>query len=405
MQRLSLFPRLIRRLACSDEGAVAILFGLMIIPLVLAVGVGVDYARAVQFKAQLQAATDDAALAGASAYVSSDSTGQTLGTTAATNYMNKAITALPTNNGVTVTVTPGTTSSSGTVTAFQMTVTATATLPTTLMSLWKPTLSITTTATANNPIVTASFNTGGFVSYACDTNEVYWYIVPSGGGVPPVSAMNLLWSNNSASPPSTATFSVAASQKIGFAIQNVTGARPTSLGGCNYGNNGYGANVGDTQWLYSSLQPPTLDYTTGPGGVSTGSHATGFPTTQDCSLYVVQGTTSHGSTTYPSVPQGNCYSSNGQNETYNSTDWHGNMTGVTCCDTTTTTMSTAMTNAAPSCSQLGGNTYQYNWNDNGGKFDTLNYGNDMQYTFSCSGGSSGSGSGNGTTTSGVTLTN
>ena len=405
MQRLSLFAILIRRLSGDDKGAVAILFGLMIIPLVLAIGVGVDYSRAVQFKAQLQAATDDAALAGASAYVSSDSTGQALGTAAATNYMNNAITALPTNNGVTVPVTPGTTSSSGTTTAFQMTVTATATLPTTLMSLWKPTLTITTTATANNPIVTAAFNTGGFVSYACDTNIVYWYIVPSGGGVPAAAAMNQLWSNNSASPPSTATFSVAASQKIGFAIQNVTGARPTNLGGCNYGNNGYGAHVGDTQWLYSSLNSPSADYTTAPGGASTGSHATGYTTTQDCALYVVQGTTSHGSTTYPSVPQGNCYSSNGQNENYNSTDWHGNMTGFTCCDTTGTTLSTAMTNAAPSCSQLGGNTYQYNWNDMGGNFDTINYGNDMQYTFSCSGGSSGGSGGNGTTTTGVTLTN
>ena len=405
MHRLSLFAILIRRLSGDDKGAVAIIFGLMLIPLILAIGVGVDYARAVQFKAQLQAATDNSALAGASAYVASGTAGQTLGTTAATNYMNNAITMLPPNGGVTFTVTPGTTSSSGTVTAFQMTVTAVATLPTTLMSLWKPSLTITTTATANNPIVTASFNTGGFVSYACDTNEVYWYIVPSGGGLPAASAMNLLWSNNSASPPSTATFSVAASQKIGFAIENITGARPTSLGGCNYGNNGYGSHPNDTQWLYSSLNSPSADYTTGPGGVSTGSHATGYTTTQDCALYVVEGTTSHGSTTYPSVPQGNCYSSNGQNENYNSTDRSGDLTGFTCCDTTTTTLSTAMTNAAPSCSQLGGNTYQYNWNDMGGGFDTINYGNDMQYTFSCSGGSSGSGSGNGTTTSGVTLTN
>ena len=405
MQRLSLFLRLIRSLARNDKGAVAIIFGLMIIPLVLAIGVGVDYSRAVQFKAQLQAATDNSALAGASAYVSSDSTGQSLGTAAATNYMNKAITALPPNQSVTFTVTPGTTSSSGTVTAFQMTVTATATISTTLMSLWKPTLTITTTATANNPIVTAAFNTGGFISYACDTNILYWYIVPSGGGLPAASAMNQLWSNDTASPTTSATFSVAASQHIGFAIENITGARPTSLGGCNYGNNGYGAHVGDTQWLYSSLNSPTADYTTGPGGVSTGSHATGYTTTQDCSLYVVEGTTSRGSTTYPNVPQGNCYSSNGQSENYNTTDREGDLTGFTCCDTTTTTLSTAMTNASPSCSQLGGNTYQYNWNDNGGNFDTLNYGNDMQYEFSCSGGSSGSGSGNGTTTTGVTLTN
>lgn len=50
---------LIRRLAGNDKGAVAIIFGLMLIPLILAIGVGVDYARAVAFKAQLQAATDD----------------------------------------------------------------------------------------------------------------------------------------------------------------------------------------------------------------------------------------------------------------------------------------------------------------------------------------------------------
>lgn len=405
MQRLSPFAILIRRLATDDKGAVAIIFGLMLIPLVLAVGVGVDYARAVQFKAQLQAAVDDSALAGASAYVSSDSTGQALGTTAATNYMNNAISALPTNGGVTFTVTPGTTSSSGTVTAFTMTVTATATFQNTLMSLWQSTMPITVTATANNPIVTASFDAGDFVSYACDTNILYWYIVPSGGGLPAASAMNQLWSNNTASPTTTATFSIAASQHIGFAIQNITGARPTSLGGCNYGNNGYGAHPGDTQWLYSSLTPPTADYTTGPGGVSTGSHASGFPTTENCTLYVVEGTTSHGSTTFPSVPQGNCYSSNGQNENYNTTNYQGAMTGVACCDSTATTEATTLTNAAPSCAQLGGNTYQYDWNDDGGNFDSYNYGNDMQYQFSCSGGSSGSGSGNGTTTSGVTLTN
>ncbi len=65
-------------------------------------------------------------------------------------------------------------------------------------------------------------------------------------------------------------------------------------------------------------------------------------------------------------------------------------------------MATEMTNAAPSCSALSGKSYQYNWNDMGGTFDSYNYGNDMQYVFSCSG---GSGSGNGTTTAGVVLTN
>ncbi len=393
---------LIRRLASNDKGAVAIIFGLMIIPLVLAIGVGVDYSHAVQFKAQLQSATDSAALAGASAYVSSDSTGQSLGTTAATNYMNNAITALPTNNGVTVTVTPGTTSSSGTTTAFQMTVTATATISTTLMSLWKPTLSITTTATANNPIVTGTFDTGGFSSNACDNNLVYWYIVPANGGVPAASAVNLLWDNNNPNPPTNVKFSVAASQHIGFALKNVTAMGPgCNYGGWNYGNNMYGAHPGDAQWFYSHLQPPALDWNIAPGGANTGSHGN-YPSNENCSLFVEKGTYSNGQWTYPSAPQGNCYSSNGQNESYNTTDWQGNQNSVTCCDTTTTTMSKSMTNAAASCSQLGGVSYQYDWNDMGWSFDSINYGNDMQYSFTCSG---GSGAGNGTTTSSVTLTN
>ena len=89
----------------------------------------------------------------------------------------------------------------------------------------------------------------------------------------------------------------------GFAFKNVTGARPTSLGGCNYGNNAYGAQPGDTQWFYSSLQPPSASYNIAPGGASTGTHGV-YPTTQDCSLVVEHGTTSGGSTTFPSALQG-----------------------------------------------------------------------------------------------------
>lgn len=383
--------RLLRRGGNDDRGAVAVLFAIMLVPLVAAMGAGVDYARAVQFRSALQAITDDAALAGASAYVISSPAGQTLGTTAATNYMNNAITALATNNGVSFTVTPGTTSSNGTVTAFTMTVKATAAVPTTLMSLWQRSMPISTTAVATNPIVTASFNTGGFVSYACDTNIVYWYVVPAGGGVPAASAMTELWSNNNANPPSTATFQVAASQSIGFALENITGARPTALGGCNYGNNMYGSHPGDTQWFYTSPQPPDASYNIAPGGANTGTHGV-YPTTQDCSLIVEKGTTSNGSTTFPTAPWGSCYTASGNGE---NTDNDGS--GAICfgCGTGPT-MATEMVNAAPTCAQLGGNAYQYDWNDMGAPVDSLNYGNDMQYQFSCSG------PGNGT--AGVSLT-
>jgi Flp pilus assembly protein TadG len=392
MLRSKLF-RLRRRPAArrgDERGAVAILFALMLVPLVAATGAAIDYARGVEFRSALQAAADDAALAGASAYTTLGSVGQSQGTAAATNYMEKAISGLPPNSGVSFTATPGTTGSGSTLTAFTVTVSATGTVPNTLMSLWQSAMTVTVSATASNPVVTAVFNTGGFVSYACDTNIVYWYIVPANGGVPAAAAMNQLWSNNNANPPSKVTFQVLASQKIGFALENITDARPPALGGCNYGNNMYGSRPGDTQWFYSSLQPPAASYNIAPGGIPTGTHGS-YPTTQDCSLVVEKGTPKNGATSFPSAPQGSCFSTSGKRENlYNAQS--GNCSG---CGTGPT-MATEMTDAAPSCTQLGSNIYQYDWNDMGGIPETYNYGNDMQYTFSCSGA--------GTSASGIALT-
>jgi len=387
------------RLAANDRGTVAVLFGLLVIPLAIAIGAGIDYGRALQIRATLQNTVDAAALSGASAYTapSAETTAQTL----AQNYIAQGTSALPANVTVkSTTVTPGSTGS-GNNTAYTMYASITASVPTTFMSFYKSAITVTASATATNPVVTATFDMGSFVSYACDTNEIYWYIVPSGGGVPDASAMNLLWSNDDANPTTMTTFSVAASAQIGFAIKNVTGARPQSLGGCNYGNNMYGAQPGDTQWLYSSLQPPSKYYNIAPGGTNTGTHGV-YETTQDCALYVEKGTYKNGAWSYSSAPQGQCYTSNGRSENQNTYDDNGNMDGVCDACTRGSKMSTAMTNASPSCAALSGNSYQYNWNDMGGSFDSYNYGNDMQYSFSCSG---GSGSGNGTSTSGLVLTN
>lgn len=393
--------RWLRHLSRDSDGAVAVLFGLLMIPLIVAVGVGVDYGRAAEIRAMLQSTVDAAALAGASAYTSpsAQSTAQTL----AQNYLTNGTASLP--SGVTVTstsVTPGTTGSGNNV-AYKMSVTATLSVPSMFMAVVRGPISVTASATAKNPVVTASFNMGGFVSYACDINKIYWYIVPANGGVPDASAMNLLWNNNTQSPTQTATFNVAASAKIGFAIENITGSRSPSLGGCNYGNNMYGSQPGDTQWLYSSLQPPSLDWNTAPGGTNTNTHGV-YETTQDCALIVEQGTynSRSGTWSYSSAPQGQCSTASGFGENTNTYDSYGNMNGVCNNCGSGPTMSTQMTNAAPSCSDLGGNSYRYNWNDMGGTFDSYNYGNDMQYNFSCSG---GSGSGNGTSTSSVTLTN
>jgi Flp pilus assembly protein TadG len=351
----------ITRLARERDGTVALLFGLMIIPLILAIGAGVDYARAAQFRAQLQGITDSAALAGAAAFVSCAS--QSSGTTAATNYFNNAKTALTPNSGFGSgpTVTPGPSSCSSSTSTFIMTVTATTSMPTTLMSLYMSSIPITTTATANNPVVQATFNFNGFTSSACDLNPIYWYVLPSDGSLPTTSNLNLMWANNTPTPTASITVPIAASQKIGFALKNVTG------GQCSYGSNQYGGANGSTHYFYTQSTPPS---------------STAYPTvTTDCSLQVLKGTTttSRGVTTTTFASPGQqCYT--GSQET------------------------TALTDAAPSCSQLNGATYEYAWNDMGGTTDDKDY-NDMVYQFSCAGGSSGSGSGNGTSTSAMTLTN
>jgi len=396
-----MLTRWFQRLSRDSDGAVAVLFGLLMIPLIVAVGVGVDYGRATEIRVTLQSTVDAAALAGASAYTSPSA--QSAAQTLAQNYLNNGAASMP--SGVTVastTVTPGTTGSGNNV-AYTMSVSASLSVPSMFLSVVRGPITVSATATAKNPVVTASFNMGGFVSYACDINKIYWYIVPASGGVPDASAMNLLWNNNTQSPTQTATFNVAASAKIGFAIENITGSRSPSFGGCNYGNNMYGSQPGDIQWLYSSLQPPSLDWNTAPGGTNTSTHGV-YETTQDCALVVEQGTYNSrtGTWTYTSAPQGQCYTTSGFSENTNTYDGYGNMNGVCNNCGSGPTMSTQMTNAAPSCSDLGGNSYKYNWNDMGGTFDSYNYGNDMQYNFSCSG---GSGTGNGTSTSSVILTN
>lgn len=394
LQSLLLFSR-------DRRGNVALLFGLTLVPLALAMGLAVDYGRAVMIRSMLQNSVDAAALAGASAFDAESA--QSSATAVAQDYVSAGAAALPA--GVTLTssaITPAT-SGSGNDVSYTMQVSMAVSVPTTLMSLFTKSLAVSASATARNPVVTASFNTGGFVSYACDSNALYWYVVPPNGGVPAASAMNLLWSNDNAHPPSSVSFQVAASAKIGFALRNTTGARPSSLGGCNYGDNMYGAQPGDTQWLYSSLGPPSASYDIAPGGASTGTHGA-YETSQDCALVVEKGTydSSSGTWSYPAAPQGKCFTGSGSDENTNTYNRWGQMTGVCNECGTGPTMQQEMADAAPSCASLDGNSYQYDWNDMGATFDSYNYGNDMQYTFSCAG---GSGAGNGTTTSSVTLVN
>ena len=188
------------------------------------------YGVAINYKHQLQSAVDAAALAGASAYTTTSGTSVPIAV--ATSYMNKYVGQLPQNLNVTYGSSASTVSSNSGVQGYTVTVTATGQVPNSFGSLLGvQTTAISVSATAENPVLTAKFDTGGFASSACDDNAIYWYVVPQNGGVPAASAMNLLWDNGVANPPSVSTFSIMGSQKIGFALKNTTYSRPDSVWG------------------------------------------------------------------------------------------------------------------------------------------------------------------------------
>ena len=334
------FCKLMRGFGGDTRGSVIVLFAVALVPMLLATGVAVDYARGQLFKSQLQGAVDSAALAGAAAYV--DSTSATTAKTVATANLNAAISHLPSYNGnVAISATPGTGTTSGGSPAYTMVVTASAAIPNSLMSMVSSATTISASATAINPQVTQKSNLGNFSSSAWDNNKIYWYLVPSDGSAPALSTFsnNLIYNNAPGfnnSKPSVPT--VQASQKVGYALVNTTG------GNQSYGNNQYGGKPGSVHIFYSHLTIPS---------------SVAYPTIhQNCSLQVLAGSPS-------TAPSGSC--------------------------------STATpANSAPSCSSLGGNTYKFFWNDMGGGTDDKDY-NDGEYTVSCAP-SSGGGAGSGPTT-------
>jgi Flp pilus assembly protein TadG len=325
------------------RGNVAIIAALAAIPLIGAVGLAVDYTRALQFKTSLQGACDSAALAGASLLSSSTGSASTM----ATDYIKSEIAKLPPNNGITYTVSVPNSST--------VTVSATGQLATTFMSIFTKSFGVTTAATAGpaqgpGGTVTWNLNLGGFYSSAADSNTIYWYIVPADNSIPPNSALQgPLASNNPAIPVSSTSFTVGQNQKIGFALVNVTG------GLSNYGSNQYGGTPGTTHTFYSSISPPS-------------------------------------SSAYPSSGENNLKICSGQ--AINSCPNAGN-----------NDLSTPNT-AAPSCATLGSGSTTFAWNDMGGPKDDYDY-NDMEYYVSCSSGSGGGGGGfgqgQGSASSGVVL--
>ena len=105
---------LLQRLRADRRGNVMMITGLMIVPLTVSVGFGVDYAKALRMQTKLNAAADAAALAAVAAVNMQvySQTGSTAGAvTAATNMFKSQVTGLPGlvfNAATDLTVTPTT---------------------------------------------------------------------------------------------------------------------------------------------------------------------------------------------------------------------------------------------------------------------------------------------------------
>ena len=282
---LSLTPELrstARRLLGDRRGVVSVLFGLMLIPFVMFLGVVVDYARMVQYKTDLQNVVDEAAIAGASAFL--DPTQATNAVTVATNYFNAASAVLPPSTSLSTPVITSNVSGTinpalGTANAYTVTVSANGNIATTFLSLIYSTLNISATGTAGNPVIQPQLVFSNVGSQACDGNTVYLYQVPKNGSgsgynfdtFPSFSVAsgghqgNYYWigSSYAASNPNgfgkaptgqtLPTFNV--NQPLGVMLQNDTNGNTSnpSCGAAVTGANSYGAPNGASQAFYSSL--------------------------------------------------------------------------------------------------------------------------------------------------------
>ena len=395
----------------DQRGSISMMMAMSAVPLVLALGVGVDMSRLVMAKAALQSAADRAALAGANAYTSSQMTAAAK--TAANNYFNGSTQGLDATVGLaTVTAAPGLTPAGGS--SLNVTIDVTATMPTTLMalaSISSMTITAHSAAAAANPgapgsgsaspqpVITIGpgFRVGAVKSTASDWNSAYMYAVPNNSRgtpdytqFPPPSQFfeigsncnsgDSSWSQQSrcngqfgATVPATETFPlVSSNQPLAFLFANMNnGQSPASSQG--YGPNQYGAAPGNYELLMSaplsSNQSPSQNTD---NSVATVLALTGFTLNQvSTKYYKVSNTTNSNCAlqivlvdpnNLPSDPPypGQCLTPSDPR----SGSQYANL----------------------SCAQIAGRTFMYWWNDMGATKDDYDYKN-LYYTIRCVGGS------------------
>ena len=311
--------KLAEKFASDTKAVTAVWLAIMIVPLILAVGGAVDVGRAITVKTQLQRAADSAALAGATIYTSSSTA--SAATTAATNYMNQAISALRGGASATFTVVLSTVTASSTTTDYVVTVKASASLNTTIMNVVQSLMNVGASAVADNPVYVVKLSLNSFSSSAADGDIVYYYIVPSDGSAP--TTMTKIFNNEvTTSSQSAISVSLTAGQSLGFALKNITGDQTF------YPLNGYGGLYESTHVFYSHMSPPSI---------------IAYPlVTQNCSLQIV--------TSLSNVKMG--------------------------CQSTTPALGKF------NCASAGTTPYYFAWNDMGGLVDDKDF-NDAVFKVGC----------------------
>ena len=397
-----------RRVRDDRRGVVAVMTAASMVPLLISVGVGIDMSRLAMAKAALQAATDEAALAGAASYQAAGQSATAQGV--ATSYFNRATGlqgALLGNPSASVNAAPGKYSAS--IQSNNVTVTATATMSTTFLNLASITsLKVTATATAGNPWVQPVISSGFLGSSAGDWNSVYMYAVPllpTGqpiwNYIPKQNQLYEIASNCSAAfssswktgaqcnawpgavVPANQTFPpVTANQPLAFVLFNQTWGQSPHNSGQNA--NQYGSVSGDMRLIATAavalgagpaaLDDPSSNLYTSPDyytglvfGITSPPNSTRPPDapshysdvnnspTPNCSL-LVQVIDPANPPSLPPLPNGSCYS--------------------------LSNTAAGLQYANLSCAQMAGRTFVYWFNDMGGNSDDKDY-NDLWFSVRC----------------------
>lgn len=346
-------------LLCCRRGSVALLFALLLMPTLLAIGVAVDFGRVYVATKTLQGIVDSAALAGA--VVFSDATHEAQAISVASSYFSTGIASMPSNvqvSGPTISTT--TASNCAEDSAERITVAATASVTTTLMGMVVPSMDVAVSATAANPQVEIFLDVVNFDfnAVAGDLNTLYWFKVPDDSSAPATSDLNYIISNITTSSPTTITACISSTQEIGFSMS------VSPAGKYHYYNvNTYGGKYGNTYYYHSTLFPPTKNaYPSWP---------------YDGSLQIVDVNTDG---SYPS-PTTSTFSPAG---TY----------GYGYFPANAEPLADVASSGSVSCSRLDGGKIHLYWNDMGpsddpetnpSAYDDYNY-TDGEITFSCTSG-------------------